>query len=116
MHHLELDDRIDLRKTCSDTCTLLTVRDAPRALDKEGGYGEMYRREKGETREERDQISAASWGNEVAFIHTEQSLLRLMRDCGHAKAMDRRPPRKPGNTFYQRLPPLGRRAAEPSAP
>ena len=36
MHHLELDDQIKLPKTCSNTCTLLTVCVAPKALGKEG--------------------------------------------------------------------------------
>jgi SAM-dependent methyltransferase len=116
MHHLELEDQIKLLSRCSDTYTLLTVRVAPKALDEEGGYEGMYRREKGETREERDQIPVASWGNEVAFIHTEQSLLRLMLDCGYAKAMAMRPPHKPDYTFYLCLPSPDRQAPETPTP
>ncbi|MDQ4129154.1 MAG: class I SAM-dependent methyltransferase [Actinomycetota bacterium] len=112
MHHLELDDQIKLLKRCSGTYTLLTVRVAPKAIDKEGSYEGAYRRERGETREERDQIPQASWGNEVDFIHTEESLMRLMRDCGYAKTMAMRPPHRDNYTFYLGLPSPKRRATE----
>jgi 2-polyprenyl-3-methyl-5-hydroxy-6-metoxy-1,4-benzoquinol methylase len=105
MHHLELEDQIKLLKRCSGTRTLLTARVAPEILDREGAYEGMYRHERGETREERDQIPQASWGNEVDFWHTEESLLRLMRDCGYSKTLIMRPPHRPNYTFYFCLPP-----------
>ena len=104
MHHLEVDDQVKLLKRCSGTRTLLTVRVAPEAIDTEGPYEGMYRRERGETREERDQIPQAAWGNEVDFWHTEESLIRLMRDCGYSKVMAMRPPHRPNYTFYLCLP------------
>jgi 2-polyprenyl-3-methyl-5-hydroxy-6-metoxy-1,4-benzoquinol methylase len=105
MHHLELEDQIKLLKRCSGTRTLLTVRVAPEIVATEGAYEGMYRYERGETREERDQIPQAAWGNEVDFWHTEESLLRLMRDCGYSKTMVMRPPHRPNYTFYLCLPP-----------
>jgi len=104
MHHLELGDQIKLLRRCSSTHTLLTVRVAPEIIDREGSYEGMYRRERGKTREERDQIPQASWGNEVNFWHTEDSLLRMMRDCGYSKVMAMRPPHRPNYTFYFCLP------------
>ena len=104
MHHLEVDDQIKLLRRCSGTLTLLDVRVAPRITDTEGPYEGRYRREKGETREERDQVLTASWGNEGSFHHTEESLLRLVRDCGYSKAMLMRPPHSPNYTFYFCLP------------
>jgi 2-polyprenyl-3-methyl-5-hydroxy-6-metoxy-1,4-benzoquinol methylase len=106
MHHLELDDQFKLLRRCSSTHTLLTVRVAPEILDTEGPYEGMYFREEGETREERDEIAKAAWGNEFAFLHTEESLLRLMRDCGYSKVMAMRPPHQPNFTFYLCLPSL----------
>jgi SAM-dependent methyltransferase len=104
MHHLEVHDQLDLLKRCSGTLTLLDARLAAEVVDTEGPYEGRYRREKGETREERDQIPTASWGNEVTFWHTEESLIRLMRDCGYARVMAMRPPNRPNRTFYLCLP------------
>jgi cyclopropane fatty-acyl-phospholipid synthase-like methyltransferase len=106
MHHLELDDQIKLLRRCSNTLTLMSVRVAPKIIATEGPYEGLYRHERGETREERDQIPQASWGNEVSFIHAEESLLRLMRDCGYSKVMAMRPPHKLNYTFYLCLPSL----------
>lgn len=105
MHHLGVDDdQAKLLKRCSGTLTLLDVRTAPEVLVAEGNYEGLYRREPGETREERDQIPATSWGNEVSFLHTEGSLLRLVRDCGCSKVMTMRSPHDPNCTFYLCLP------------
>jgi 2-polyprenyl-3-methyl-5-hydroxy-6-metoxy-1,4-benzoquinol methylase len=107
MHHLEMKDQVKLLERCSGTYTLATVRVAPEAVATEGPYEGMYRHERGETREERDQIPQASWGNEVDFWHTEESLMRMMRDCGYGKVMTMRPPHRPYYTFYLCLPPPG---------
>lgn len=61
-------------------------------------------REAGETREERDQVPTASWGNALSFRHTEASLLRLLRDCGYDQVMVSRPPHRKDYTFYFCLP------------
>ena len=105
MHHLRLEDQINLLRRCSDTLTLLDARVAPKIVDTEGPYEGRYRRETGETREERDQIPTASWGNEASFHHTEESLLRLLRACGYSKVMPMRPPHDLNYTFYLCLPP-----------
>jgi len=112
LHHLEVEDQKALLERCSHTLTLLTVRVAAAVVDVQGPYEGMYRREKGETREERDQIPQASWGNELDFWHTEESLLRLMRDCGYSKVMAMRPPHRPNYTFYLCLPSLEPPAGE----
>ena len=112
LHHLEVEDQKALLERCSHTLTLLTVRVAAEVVAVQGPYEGMFRREKGETREERDQIPQASWGNEVDFWHTEESLMRLMRDCGYSKVMAMRPPHRPNYTFYLCLPSLEPRARE----
>lgn len=104
MHHLEVDDQVQLLKRCSDTLTLLDVRVAPKITDTQGPYEGRYRREKGGTREERDQVLTAAWGNASSFHHTEESLLRLVWDCGYSKVMPMRPPHSLNYTFYLCLP------------
>ena len=69
-------------------------------MDVEGPYEGMLIREHGETREERDAVPQASWGNPLSFQHTEESLLRLVLDCGYIKMMQMRPPHRADYTFY----------------
>jgi 2-polyprenyl-3-methyl-5-hydroxy-6-metoxy-1,4-benzoquinol methylase len=104
IHHLRLEDQINLLRRCSGTLTLLNARVAPEIGDTEGAYEGRHRREPGENREERDQIATASWGNEASFHHTEESLLRLLRDCSYSKVMPMRPPHNLNYTFYLCLP------------
>ncbi len=110
LHHLEVHDQVALLKRCSGTLTLLDTRIAPAITDREGPYEGTSIREHGETREERDQVPTASWGNERSFRHTEESLLRLLRDCGYGKMMHMRPPHRQNYTFYLCLPLPGRRS------
>ena len=104
LHHLRVDDHIKLLRRCSDTLTLLDARIAPEIVDTDGPYEGRYRHEPGETREERDQVPTAAWGNETSFHHTEESLLRLARDCGYMKVMSVRPSHDPNKPFYLCLP------------
>ncbi len=105
LHHLEVDDQIELLRRCSGTLTLLDTRIAPRIADTEGPYEGVYIREHGETREERDEVPTASWGNETSFRHTEESLLRMVRDCGYSKMMSMKPPHRQNYTMFLCLPP-----------
>ena len=105
MHHLTVDNQVELLGRCSDTLTLLDVRIARKIEVTEGPYEGRYHHEPGETREERDQVFTASWGNELSFHHTEESLMRLVWDCGYSKVMPMRPPHDPNYTFYLCLPP-----------
>jgi 2-polyprenyl-3-methyl-5-hydroxy-6-metoxy-1,4-benzoquinol methylase len=104
LHHLEVEDQIELLKRCSGTLTLMDVRIAPKITDTDGPYEGEYIREHGETREERDLVPTASWGNEVSFRHTEESLLRLVRDCGYGKMMTMKPPHRENYTMFLCLP------------
>lgn len=104
MHHLEVDDQLKLFRRCSDTLMILDARVAPEIVVTEGPYEGSYHREDGETREERDTLPYASWGNEISFIPTEESLLRMLRDCGFTKVMPMRPPHHRDYTFYLCLP------------
>ena len=104
LHHLRVNEHVELLKRCSDTLTLLDTRIAPEITVTEGPYEGRYHHEPGKTREERDQVPTASWGNEASFHHTEESLLRLARDCGYSKVMPMRPPHDRNYTFYLCLP------------
>lgn len=102
LHRLGLDDQIKLLKRCSATLTVLDTRIAPEIVATEGLYEGLYKQEPGETPKERDEIPWAAWGNELSLIHTEESLLRLLR--GYGKAMGMKPPHSSNYTFYLCLP------------
>ncbi len=104
LHHLEVADQVSLLKRCSTMPTLIDTRIAKAAVDIEGPYEGMLIREHGETREERDAVPQSSWGNPLSFQHTEESLLRLVLDCGYIKMMQMRPPHRQDYTFYLCLP------------
>ena len=104
LHHLEVADQIALLRRCAGTPLLIDTRIAKSNLDRSGPYEGMLIREHGATREERDQVPTASWGNPLSFQHTEESLLRLARDAGYAKVMQMRPPHRNDYTFYLCLP------------
>lgn len=104
IHHLELEAQIQLLKKCSHTPTLLRARVAPGIVVTEPPYEGLYYREPGKTKEQRDLLPRVSWGNEFSFRHTEESLLRMARDCGYSLAMQARPPHRSNYTFYLFLP------------
>jgi 2-polyprenyl-3-methyl-5-hydroxy-6-metoxy-1,4-benzoquinol methylase len=104
LHHLELDAQIKVLRRCSHTLTFLAVRVVAGVVPTEGVYEGTNHREPGETREERDQVPSASWGNETSFYHTEESLLRLFQDSGYTQTMVMRPPFERNYTFYVCLP------------
>lgn len=104
LHHLEVADQATLLRRCAGTLLLLDTRIAPAIVDRVDGHEGMLIREHGQTREEQDQVATAAWGNAVSFQHTEESLLRLLRDCGYPQVMPMRPPHRPDYTFYLCLP------------
>lgn len=108
LHHLEVPDQIALVRKCAGTPLLIDTRIASAAIDTFDTYSGMLIKEHGETREERDEVATASWGNAVSFRHTEESLTQLLRDCGYPIVFQARPPHRREYTFYFALP----RAAE----
>ncbi len=104
LHHLEVPDQVALVRKCTGTPLLIDTRIASAEIDSVGGYQGMFIKEHGETREERDQVATASWGNETSFRHTEESLTRLLRDCGYPIVFQARPPHRREYTFYFALP------------
>jgi SAM-dependent methyltransferase len=108
MHHLEIKDQIQLLEQCSGTLTLLDVRVAPEIVVTEGPYEGLYFQEGGQNQEQRARLPQASWDNATSFRHTEESLLRLLRECGYSMVMPMRPPHDLNYTFYFCLPSFDR--------
>ncbi len=104
LHHLEVPDQVALIRKCTGTPLLIDTRIASAEVDAAGDYRGMLIKEHGETREERDEVATASWGNETSFRHTEESLTRLLRDCGYPIVFQARPPHRREYTFYFALP------------
>jgi SAM-dependent methyltransferase len=104
LHHLELADQIELIRRCAGTLLLLDTRIAPAIVERQGGYEGMAIKEHGDTVAERELVPTAAWGNATSFRHTEESLLRLLRDGGYAQVMPMRPPHRRDYTFYLCLP------------
>lgn len=104
IHHLELEAQIQLLKRCSHTPTLLRARVAPGIVVTEPPYEGLYYREPGKTRAHRDLLPGVAWGNDFSFRHTEESLLRMARDCGYDLTMSARPPHITNYTYYLLLP------------
>jgi SAM-dependent methyltransferase len=104
LHHLEVADQQDLLRRCASTLLLLDTRIAPAVRDEQDGFEGMAIREHGETDEERNLVPTAAWGNAVSFRHTEESLVRLLRESGYAQVMPMRPPHRRDYTFYLCLP------------
>jgi SAM-dependent methyltransferase len=104
LHHLEVPDQVALIRKCTGTPLLIDTRIASAEIDSFDDYRGMLIKEHGETREERDQVATASWGNETSFRHSEESLTRLLRDCGYPIVFQARPPHRREYTFYFALP------------
>jgi SAM-dependent methyltransferase len=104
LHHLELTDQIELIRRCAGTLLLVDTRIAPAIVERQGGYEGMAIREHGDTVQERELVPTAAWGNATSFRHTEESLMRLLRDCGYAQVMPMRPPHRRDYTYYFCLP------------
>ncbi len=104
LHHLEVPDQLSLLRRCAGSLLLIDTRIAPSNIDRVGNYEGLVIREHGEDREERDLIPTAAWGNAESFRHTEESLVRLVRDAGYASVMQTRPPHRRDYTFYLCLP------------
>ena len=104
LHHLEVPDQVALIRKCTGTPLLIDTRIASAEVDAVGDYRGMLIKEHGESREERDEVPTASWGNETSFRHTEESLTRLLRDCGYPIVFQARPPHRREYTFYLALP------------
>lgn len=92
LHHLSLTDQVALLRRCAGTPLLIDAKVANDVVGSEGHYEGIL------TREQVD-------GGEIpAFMLTEESLIRLARDCGYPIVLATRPPHRRDFTFYLCLP------------
>lgn len=95
LYHLDQPSQMDLLRRCAASGASVTILDTRVGLKQkanEGGYrGERYR-EPG--------LTTSSWGNDVSFWPTEESLIRMARDAGFSLVAPVRPPRTEYRTFY----------------
>jgi hypothetical protein len=93
LYHLELDAQLDLLRRCAGTVTILDTHVTDRVEVKMGAYeGWLF--------DERQEEATASWGNEQSFWPTQDSLDRMLRDCGYQSVFKLEPSYYPNRTFY----------------
>lgn len=108
LHELDVPDQVALVRKCAGTPLLVDAHIASAQTDVLGDYRGMLSQDHGEADEERGAGGAASSRQASAFLHTEESLVRLLRDCGYPIVFQARPPYRQEYTFYFALPPAPR--------
>lgn len=95
LYHLDQPSQMDLLRRCAVSGASVTILDTRVSLNQktnESGYRGEYYREPG--------LTTSSWGNDVSFWPTEESLIRMARDAGFSLVAPVRPPREEYRTFY----------------
>lgn len=95
LYHLDQPSQMDLLHRCAVSGASVTILDTRVGLNQkadEGGYWGEHYREPG--------LTTSSWGNEVSFWPTEESLIRMARDAGFSLVAPVRPPREEYRAFY----------------
>lgn len=101
LYHLELPDQLDLMRRCAGTPTIVDthVSLAPdRVID--GYEGHIFDELAGRTPKQHRWSGTASWRNYESFWATEESLLKMFRDCGFDDVWALTPRYSPDRTFY----------------
>jgi SAM-dependent methyltransferase len=93
LYHLELADQLGLLRRAAGTLTIIDTHVALEATHEEGGYP-------GRTFQEDLEAPTASWGNPTSFWPTEDSLVRILHDCGFTAAFKLVPPYREDRTFW----------------
>jgi hypothetical protein len=104
LHDLDVPDQVALVRKCAGTPLLIDAHIASAPIDTFGDYRGMQSQDHDEAHEERDVSAVASSRHAPAFLHTEESLVRLLRDCGYPIVFQARPPYRQEYTFYFALP------------
>lgn len=93
LYHLELSDVLDLLKRCAGTRTVLDTHVALRAEIGQGPYeGKLFREEL--------EAPTAAWKNPESFWPTEDSLVRILHDCGYRTVLKLLPEHARDRTFW----------------
>lgn len=94
-----LDQQLALVRRCAGTPLIVDARIASgRVIDTVRYQGKYLPDDTGES------ADAEADPRDVPFMHTEDSLVRLLRDCGFPLVMISRPPHRPDMAFYLALP------------
>lgn len=99
LHHLALVDQIALLRCSAEGLLLLDTRIAPAILDQIDRYESMAIRKHDEHVEEQKLVPTEALVYAVSFRLAEESLPRVLRDCGYPQVMPRRPRYHLGDTF-----------------
>ena len=101
LYHLELGDQLDLLRKCSGTPTVVDTHAALAATHQEGGYdGRSFREIAADDAQALEATPTASWGNPTSFWATEDSLVRMITDCGFSFVYRLTPGHERDRTFY----------------
>jgi SAM-dependent methyltransferase len=109
LHDLALPDQLALVRKCEGTPLLVDAHVAAAEDDVAGNYRGIQGQDHHAAREEREDDAHASSQEASGFQLTEESLIRLLRDCGYPIVFQARPPYRPDSTFYFALPSASRR-------
>ncbi|MDQ2652991.1 MAG: class I SAM-dependent methyltransferase [Chloroflexota bacterium] len=104
LHDFDVPDQVALVRKCAGTPLLIDARIASAPIDAFGDYRGMLSQDHSEAHDERDETAAPPSRHASAFLHTEESLVRLLRDCGYPIVFQARPPYRQDHTFYFALP------------
>lgn len=101
LYHMDLDSQIDLLKRCAGTKMILDTHVSLEPDSQERGYAGHYFDElAGRTEEQHRASGTASWENLSAFWADENSLHRLLRDCGYTDVWTLEPWYEENRTFF----------------
>jgi Methyltransferase domain len=116
LYHLELPDQLDLLARCAGTPTIIDTHVALTQDHEEQGYGgTLFKEVPNASVEQHAATATASWGNKLSFWPTEESLLRMIRDCGFSCAFKLAPPHTLDRTFYLCFGSKGEKVEDPLA-
>lgn len=118
LYHLDLDGQLALLRTIGHTPLLLdthvsTPEDLERSPHKnqlsdvvtvQGYTGRYYTEVPGKTLAERRDVSTASWGNDRSFWADQESMTRMLKDCGYGDVLAHEKPHVYGRTFQLCIP------------
>lgn len=101
LYHLELPAQQDLLRRCSGTPTIIDTHVALHAEIEEDGYeGRHFDELAGRSEKEWKHSGTASWGNRQSFWPTEESLVRMLHDCGFRRVWTLTPWYMDDRTFW----------------
>ncbi len=101
LYHLELSDQLKLLRRCAGTPTIVDTHISLSPDHEEAGYrGHYFDELAGRTVEQHKHSGTASWGNLTSFWPDEESLMRMLRDCGFVDVWPLQPRYQADRNFF----------------